>query len=189
MKKYNFINLVPNTLSFFRISLILPFSYFLNIFLHTNRYYFLLIILFLLIITTDLLDGHIARKLECTSSLGAVLDVIADSLFAIVSTTILFHSGIICLDYLTIMLVKLIEFFLTSKIINLKINPNNSILIFDYFGKLSGILYIVFPIIICTLLKINIWAQLFIRIGIVSIFLISLVSLVYRLKLTYQQVI
>ncbi|HMV45371.1 MAG TPA: CDP-alcohol phosphatidyltransferase family protein [Leptospiraceae bacterium] len=70
--------LLPNLLTLSRILLILPSIYFIE---KVDLILSVVFIGFLLI--TDFLDGFLARKLNQTSSLGAVLDPIADKLVVI----------------------------------------------------------------------------------------------------------
>lgn len=70
--------LLPNLLTLSRILLILPSIYFIE---KVDLILSVVFVGFLLI--TDFLDGFLARKLNQTSSLGAVLDPIADKLVVI----------------------------------------------------------------------------------------------------------
>ena len=70
---------IPNLISLLRIFFIAPILILLN-FEVAHTTYFALII-FLLASLTDFLDGYVARKTDSESSLGALLDLIADKLF------------------------------------------------------------------------------------------------------------
>jgi cardiolipin synthase len=67
---------VPNTLTFLRI-IAIPFLFWL-ILTSKNAY---AIVLFVLILTTDFLDGYLARRLKQKTRLGSILDPIADKFF------------------------------------------------------------------------------------------------------------
>ena len=176
---------IPNTLTLTRAVLVIPFAYLLNLYLSNNTGYPKLLAIFVLIAVTDILDGCIARKLDAATELGALLDVAADSLFAIIATIVLFKAGIVCFEYLLIMISKLAEFFITSQM--LKGNScKKKNLVFDFLGKMSGILFIAFPMIACTFLRIDIMSQVLIRIGIISIATISLLSFIHRIRLIHQ---
>jgi len=66
---------VPNLLSLIRILLIIPIIYFILI----SEYKFALIV-FVISALTDLLDGWLARHLNCESAMGAILDPLADKI-------------------------------------------------------------------------------------------------------------
>lgn len=74
----NQILLIPNLLTIARIIFIIPSLYFLE------KPDLLLAIVFVsFVLITDFLDGYLARKLNQTSSLGALLDPIADKLVVV----------------------------------------------------------------------------------------------------------
>lgn len=79
MKKY-----IPNFLTGTRtlVALIIPFIFF-------NKHYYLLLTLFLFAITSDLIDGYLARTWNVTSVTGKALDMIGDKLLAFSSILIL----------------------------------------------------------------------------------------------------
>lgn len=66
---------VPNVLSFLRIVMITPF-----VVLFINKNYLPAAIVIALSGITDFLDGFIARKFNCMSELGKILDPLADKL-------------------------------------------------------------------------------------------------------------
>ena len=69
---------IPNLLSLIRILLIIPLMYFILI-----TEYKLALIVFLISAVTDLLDGWLARYLNCESAMGAILDPLADKILLI----------------------------------------------------------------------------------------------------------
>ena len=69
---------LANLITFSRIFLIIPVIYLTS--LERIEFNFLALICFLLAALTDYLDGYVARKTNTESSLGALLDLLADKL-------------------------------------------------------------------------------------------------------------
>ena len=69
---------IPNLISLLRIFLISPILILLNYGAAYSSYFALIIFLFASL--TDYLDGYIARRMDSETSLGALLDLIADKL-------------------------------------------------------------------------------------------------------------
>lgn len=81
---------VPNILSVIRL-LMVP----LFVFLFLNGYVVPAVVVFVIAGATDVIDGYIARKFNCTSTLGKILDPLADKFLQL--------SAFICLwieDYI-----------------------------------------------------------------------------------------
>jgi CDP-diacylglycerol--glycerol-3-phosphate 3-phosphatidyltransferase len=117
--------------------LVLPFIVIIHdIFVHACTKNLFLLIIFFTIITSDVADGFLARKLKCTSDTGAKLDIISDTLYTIFSLTAFAYFNIIPVWFIFIMLLKLIEFIITSKIMRTK-QSSEKILFFDKIGKIS----------------------------------------------------
>jgi CDP-diacylglycerol--glycerol-3-phosphate 3-phosphatidyltransferase len=77
----------PNTISGLRIALAITL---LPLFQSSvQRHYTATLCVFLLAAATDLLDGYVARRLRAVSSLGDVLDLVADRVLIIVSVVLL----------------------------------------------------------------------------------------------------
>ena len=72
-----FIKYIPNLLSLFRIFFSYPFVYFL-----AHNYKLCAFIILLLGCLSDFFDGYIARKFNITSSIGELLDPLADKIFS-----------------------------------------------------------------------------------------------------------
>lgn len=96
-----------------------------------------LIIIFILTALSDNLDGILARKFELSTNDGAKFDVICDFIFIILSTSAGVLIGLIPFWFVIIIILKLYEFFKTSK--------NNS-LSYDRFGHIVALMFYVFPI-------------------------------------------
>lgn len=87
--RFNF-SQVPNALSILRIILTVPVVMTL-----LNHYYYLAIILFLIAGITDALDGWIAKRFNCQTRLGSILDPMADKLLLVGSFITLFVIGLL----------------------------------------------------------------------------------------------
>ena len=100
-----------NILTSSRIILGLLFLYFTIV--QFNIYY--LIFLFILTAISDNLDGILARRFKLTTDNGAKFDVICDFIFIILSTSAGVLINLIPFWFLFVIILKLIEFFKTSK--------------------------------------------------------------------------
>lgn len=130
MKRYLKENLtIPNALSFFRILLVYPMVRFL-----LKQDFLVAGILLLLSAVSDALDGLIARKFNQISTLGKILDPIADKLTLI--------AVVICINILYpdisifVMLLFLKEILMLSGgavLLNFKIRPPAA----KWYGKIS----------------------------------------------------
>lgn len=79
---------IPNTLSVMRLLLVPIFVYlFLSDFVTSA------LIVFILAGATDVLDGYIARKFNCTSTLGKILDPLADKMIQLSAFMCLWSKG------------------------------------------------------------------------------------------------
>ena len=97
-----------------------------------------LLVIFILSFISDSLDGKLARKYNLQSETGAKLDVISDFLFIIISTLALVLIDLIPFWFLFVIILKLIEFSVTSRIKELK---------FDRLGHAVALMFYVFPIV------------------------------------------
>jgi CDP-diacylglycerol--glycerol-3-phosphate 3-phosphatidyltransferase len=125
--------------------LVLPFIVIIHdIFVYECTKNLFLLITFFTIILSDLADGYLARKLKCTSDTGAKLDIISDTLYTILSLAVFAYFKIIPVWFIFIMLLKLIEFMITSKLIKNK-QKTARILFFDKLGKISVSMVMLLP--------------------------------------------
>jgi CDP-diacylglycerol--glycerol-3-phosphate 3-phosphatidyltransferase len=133
---------VPNGLSLLRLLLVIPFIVIIHdIFVYECTKNLFLLIVFFTIIISDVADGYLARKLKCTSNTGAKLDIISDTLYTISSLTVFAYFKIIPIWFIFIMLLKLLEFIITSKLIQ----KSESIIFFDKIGKISVSIVMLLP--------------------------------------------
>ncbi|MDR1105330.1 MAG: CDP-alcohol phosphatidyltransferase family protein, partial [Treponema sp.] len=136
IKRFPYRN-VPNALSLLRLALVLPFIIIIHdIFVYECTKNLFLLIIFFTIILSDVADGFLARKLQCASDTGAKLDIISDTAYTILSLTAFAYFKIIPVWFIFIMILKLIEFIITSKIAKNK-HKSEKTLFFDKIGKLS----------------------------------------------------
>jgi CDP-diacylglycerol--glycerol-3-phosphate 3-phosphatidyltransferase len=103
-----------------------------------------LLLVFVFIIISDVADGYLARKLKCASDGGAILDIVSDALYTILSLGAFVYFKIIPVWFVYIMLLKLIEFVVTSKLIKGKRKFKNSIF-FDKLGKMAVCVVMLLP--------------------------------------------
>ena len=123
-----------NILTSSRIILGLLFLYFTVV--QFNIYY--LIFIFILTAISDNLDGILTRKFKLATDNGAKFDVMCDFIFIILSTSAGVLINLIPFWFLFVIILKLIEFFKTSK--------GNS-LTYDKFGHLVSLMFYAFPIV------------------------------------------
>ena len=90
------IRFIPNILSFSRI----PLAFF-NIALFAQKRYLLIILIIMISFLSDILDGAIARRFNCVTTLGKYLDKIGDTFaaLAIIYMLLFFEGGIYTLPY------------------------------------------------------------------------------------------
>lgn len=134
---------IPNTLTIIRL-LLIPFIV-INIF---TGNYISAFIFFTLSGITDIADGFIARKYNVISSIGKLLDPLADKLTQIFTLTSLAYTKIIPIWILIIVLIK--EF---TMIIGASFLYGKDVVVYSkWYGKLATVLFF-FAIILSLLLK------------------------------------
>ena len=126
--------LIINSLSVSRIIFGLLFMYF--VLFDFNVIY--LVLIFALAIIVDKLDGFFARKYSLTADYGAEIDVVCDFVFIILSTLSLVLVDLVPFWFLFIIILKLVEFFITSGKGGLK---------YDRFGTYVAYMFYVLPIV------------------------------------------
>ena len=101
--------MIPNLLSFFRMIAFLPI-----IILFSFEYYLTSFFIFSIASWSDFLDGYLARKYNLTSSLGSLLDLVADKILVCsILIFLVFYTSDLYLFILTLIIV-LREILITS---------------------------------------------------------------------------
>ncbi|AZV58228.1 CDP-alcohol phosphatidyltransferase family protein [Clostridium sp. AWRP] len=150
MKKY-LRYAVPNFITLLRVVLTGIFTLFLNkkLALDGNDELFTyLVMIFFAIYVTDFIDGKIARYFKSVSSFGSFLDVLADFLFILCATGILIKYKLIAWWFLIVIIAKIIDFFVTSKIINNYKLGVKETFVFDFMGRAAAISFYIMPFIV-----------------------------------------
>lgn len=134
---------LPNMITLLRVVL----SLFLNFYIVAHYGSILIpIIISFIIFLTDFLDGKIARINRSVSNVGAVLDVVADLFYIVVSYIVLYTFHILSLWFLFIIIFKFVEFVITSYFIK-KISNQKSIFVFDFVGRYVAVIFYIIPLV------------------------------------------
>jgi CDP-diacylglycerol--glycerol-3-phosphate 3-phosphatidyltransferase len=136
---------IPNFLSVLRMLLVLPFLIVIyDTFIYECSKNWILLLTFFTILFTDIADGYLARKLKCTSNIGAKLDIISDALYIVFSLIIFVYFNIVPIWFIFVTIFKLLEFIVTSRLIRNK-QKSEHIIYFDKIGKISICMVMLLP--------------------------------------------
>jgi CDP-diacylglycerol---glycerol-3-phosphate 3-phosphatidyltransferase len=126
----------PNKLTFLRIILV-PFIMFFYLadFLNWGKY--VAFGIFILAASTDFLDGYIARKYNCVTTLGKFLDTIADKVLTLTALVLLSCSGTIIAPYGAIVTIIIISRELIVSGLRQVAASKNVIMAADKLGKIK----------------------------------------------------
>lgn len=141
---------IPNVLTSLRMTLTFVYLFLMNdlcLHRHDRACFVFATTIFALICATDFMDGRIARKLNATSSFGALLDVAADFVFIISSLIVLIFHNVIPAWVLVMILVKFTEFLVTSHIVRNYGGGSNTFFMFDCIGRIAAVNYYLAPAI------------------------------------------
>lgn len=150
MKKYLRYT-IPNFITLLRVVLTVVFTLFLNKKLTldgNNELFTYLVIILFAIYVTDFIDGKIARHLKAVSTFGSIFDVLADFLFILCAVGTLIKYNLIAWWFLIVIIAKILDFFITSKIMNnYKLNRKKTF-VFDCMGRAAAASFYVIPFIV-----------------------------------------
>ncbi len=125
---------LPNSLSFFRLLLSIPF-YFSLIHLHENIIYrYTVFGLILLAFITDILDGYFARKFNIVTEFGKIIDPLADKVLVILIVVLLYALDEIPGIYFWIVVGRDVIIFLGGIFVSVKIGK---VLSSNLIGKVT----------------------------------------------------
>lgn len=108
--------------------------------------------LFLGIALSDFLDGKCARAFNVQSSFGAIADVICDFFYIMTSSYALYRLGCLPAWFLILVIVKLFEFILTSRLVR-RMQNRSHVFMFDRVGQYTAIGFYILPtvIVLCSI--------------------------------------
>lgn len=107
------------------------------------------LILTAIIFSSDLLDGWMARKYNAVTKFGVGFDAFADIFYVVLTYAVLYGYHILPMVGMIVILIKFLEFMITSSIIKARQDSHQNtqgLLVFDRMGKAVGILFYVMPI-------------------------------------------
>jgi phosphatidylglycerophosphate synthase len=174
----NIVKRLPNAITLSRIVLTVVINFYIINYSFSIK---IPILLTLLILITDFVDGKIARHYKCTSHLGAILDVVADLFYIVVSYLVLYNFNPVPLWFLFVIIFKFTEFVITSFFIN-KYSNKESIFVFDVIGRSVAIVFYFIPIL--TYISFHFSNGVYSFVVNIFIFIItglSLISSIYRI--------
>lgn len=179
--------MLPNAITFSRIILTIIFIVLLNQELkqvakdHTLIY---LGLIFLILTFTDFIDGKLARYLRVSSKFGSYFDVAADFIYILTSTIMVVKFRMLPSWFLIVIIIKLLEFFTTSKIIVKARTREKPVFIFDNLGRITAILFYGLPFAIVVINKyLNSISGFVTSIMVYTITIIAIISLIQRVSL------
>ena len=108
--------------------------------------------LFLGIVVSDFLDGKCARAFHVQRSFGAIADVICDFFYIMTSSYALYRLGCLPAWFLILVIVKLFEFILTSRLVR-HVQNRSHVFMFDRVGRYTAIGFYILPtvIVLCSI--------------------------------------
>jgi len=89
----------PNRITLLRLLLVAPFVVLIQRQQMHSAYRYVAVGIFVALGISDFLDGHLARRLDCKTRLGAILDPLADKLLIICAAILLAMPGSCVVDH------------------------------------------------------------------------------------------
>lgn len=171
--------IIPNLLTISRIIL----TCILNIYISIQFGKILVpIVITLIIFATDYFDGKIARYLNSATRIGAIIDVTSDFLYITITYYILHTFNVVPIWFLFIIVMKFIEFIITSFILK-RLRNNVESFVFDSLGRFTSCSFYVIPIFsyyLYNISKNNLYIYMYGILCIISI--LVLISSFYRIN-------
>ena len=142
---------LPNIITLSRLAFTVVFVLFVYAVLYCNSInpqYFVsnayIVICFFTIILSDIMDGHVARKMKLSTVFGAKLDLIVDLIYVIGTVGIF-----VCFDklpawFIIVLLCSYIQFLVTSKLLTRRVRTQPHI-VFDKIGKTAANMTMLLP--------------------------------------------
>lgn len=198
MKKYrvsfileNRIGILVNLITLLRLPLTLVFLFLSKIFIVESKYIFgfYAVMVSFLIFISDYIDGKLARKHNCVTSLGQSLDVYMDFVF-ILSSLILFNMYQIIPAYFTFVIVyKFFEFIIFSKYLNRKtVSIKDGKYYFDKLGGFISVIYYIIPTLQLILMLMNVYKiNLIMNCVLLITTLFTFIASINKLKLSIKK--
>lgn len=122
-----------NLISMLRVAVGIGFLY--TIYIKNNPVSLILLTIFILL---DILDGYVARRFNCTSELGVILDHGTDKFFTVATVVLLFIKGDISPFIFWAFIFRDICFVIGWGIIRIK---RKRVIKAQFYGKLAGGFY------------------------------------------------
>ena len=102
------------------------------------------VLCFAAIISSDVIDGHIARKTNCVTATGAKLDIAADIFYVMGAACIFVYFHMLPVWFPVVLAVSFTVFLTTSKLLSLRRGHRFSA-VFDAAGKTAANLTLMLP--------------------------------------------
>jgi CDP-diacylglycerol--glycerol-3-phosphate 3-phosphatidyltransferase len=179
---------IPNILTTLRLLLAGLFTILLPGYFSGSINMVLVLTVFSAICVSDLVDGRLARLWKVDSVFGTYLDLLVDFFYILASLLILNTLHQIPFWFTLIVLLKFIEYLVTSRILRTT-QKNGEPLVKDPFGRCATTIYFLLPGLLCTLFILSDGVY---RIAISFILLIacifSVISTIHRYSLCIRAI-
>lgn len=119
---------------------------------YSNRKYICFICLCVVIWASDYFDGKVARRLKIESEFGTYFDLVVDCIFVFSVHIELLFYGIMPVWFLFVMIEKIVNYIVTSKLIGVYSNASFAF-IRDFAGRMVSASFFVTPFILCSIEK------------------------------------
>ncbi|MHB8065604.1 MAG: CDP-alcohol phosphatidyltransferase family protein [Ruminiclostridium sp.] len=179
--------IVVNVLTSLRVLFSLLFTYYIITYSSNTVP---IAIIFIMVCATDYFDGRLARKWMVSTKFGAIFDVIADLFFIIIAYLALIIQNVMPAWILVVVLLKFLEFCVTSSIARKTGKTQNSVFLFDMLGRVVILLLYALPIEII-LLENYLFAGMFYPIVSVICFILTIMACIssfYRMKMCLEPI-